>query len=134
MPPLEEVPLTDPSLSPITFKTMTQAPSPRIQAHTFIRWMNNKLVKAQKPLIRSLVRDLQNAVPLMTLVEVCTEQDMPFTYHEECDTEEKRWENWRMFIGFLVDEGVVDKEVQENCKWEVLGRILIVNGRVLGLN
>lgn len=91
--------------------------SPRIQAHTFIRWMNNKLVKAQKPLVRSLVRDLQTAAPLIALVEVCCETELPFKYHEECDTEEQKQENWKNFLNFLVEENVVDKEFSETCKY-----------------
>jgi len=78
--------------------------------------MNNKLVKAQKPLVRSLVRDLQTAAPLIALVEVCREKELPFKYHEECETEQQKEENWKNFLGFLVEERVVDKEFTETCE------------------
>ena len=78
--------------------------------------MNNKLVKAQKPLVRSLVRDLATAAPLIALVEVCREAELPFKYHEECETEEQKRENWNKFLSFLVEERVVDKEFSETCE------------------
>ena len=94
--------------------------SPRIQAHTFIRWMNNKLVKAHKPLVRSLVRDLQTALPLVALVEVCHGEALPFEYHDPCETEEKRTENWARLTEFLVEEKVIDEDIGE--------RIVVVRG------
>ena len=66
--------------------------------------------------MRSLVRDLQTAAPLIALVGVCCETELPFKYHEECDTEEQKQENWKNFLNFLVEENVVDKEFSETCK------------------
>ena len=86
--------------------------------------MNNKLVKAQKPLVRSLVRDLATAAPLIALVEVCREAELPFKYHEECETEEQKRENWNKFLSFLVEERVVDKEFSETCESHLLGLIV----------
>jgi hypothetical protein len=78
--------------------------------------MNNKLVKAQKPLVRSLVRDLQTAAPLIALVEVCRAEELPFKYHEECETDQQKEENWKRFLSFMVEEKVVDEEFSETCE------------------
>ena len=82
--------------------------------------MNNKLVKAHNPLVRSLVRDLQTALPLVALVEVCHGEALPFEYHDPCETEEKRTENWARLTEFLVEEKVIDEDIGE--------RIVVVRG------
>ena len=88
----------------------TMHSSPRIQAHTFIRWINNNLVRAQKPLVRSLVRDLQDAVPLISLVEICLGKEVPFEYIEKSEDPVLQHENWKSFLSFLVEEKVIDEK------------------------
>ena len=90
--------------------------SPRIQAHTFIRWMNNKLVKAHKPLVRSLIRDLQTALPLISLVELSIESELPFKYNPDPLTEEEKADNWRSFLSYLNECKVVDEEFSNTCE------------------